>query len=587
MRLISWDVEGYKSLEEEGIELSDINILIGKNNSGKSNLLNSFRDYQRLFTDIGNMGWFGSEITRRESILSTRFTARFELSASEQLYLQNELSETDIADEWFEDGFSEIEHQLAVDRNGTLIEDAVWVDIDDEMVQVLWWDDGTEKSINWNQLPDEKKYSGHAGTGVVRGLSDPYLELLDSSISSWNSVDSFRRPEDTLPSRYTQELESDGSNLIQVLDTLDDNRPEKFEQIAATYVDIMEGVMDVETPFVGSEGSSSTTIAIQEDAFSERFNAEDISAGSKEILTLITQIYLSEEETDLLLIEEPELHLHPEAEQEVFDIITDIADADGPQVLISTHSDVFVNQSEANNIIRVEREGVTTLRRVKQGEIDQELADLGYSKSGLLQSDAVVFVEGLSDKLILSQWAATLGLDIESEGISIVELEGEGNVETHGRSLVKLLHSFDIPYLFVVDSDEDDAKTVVDEYKRTINREDDNVDESSIWWYTTPDHFHAWQHSDIEYFLLQAPGAIADVVNESVERIRQIIEDSQPTAEKNVDVLDEIWEQCYVDPDGVTSYQKDIDGKQIATHMTEDHIEDEIRDVIEQIQALI
>lgn len=246
---------------------------------------------------------------------------------------------------------------------------------------------------------------------------------------------------------------------------------------------------------------------------------------------------------------------------------------------------MFVNQSDTDSIVRVERDGETNLRKLERGEIGDELVDLGYDKSGLLQSNAVVFVEGLSDKLILSQWTATLGLDINEAGITIVELEGEGNIGTHGRSLVKLLYSFEIPYLFVVDSDDDPPYDVIDKYKRKINREDDDIDKNKIWWHTTPDHFHVWSGSDIEYFLLQAPQAIADTVGENKDTIIEAIKNSDE--DKNADVLREIWEEYYADPEGITSYQKDLHGKMIAKQMDRDDMDEEIITVIKDIKGLV
>jgi predicted ATP-dependent endonuclease of OLD family len=231
------------------------------------------------------------------------------------------------------------------------------------------------------------------------------------------------------------------------------------------------------------------------------------------------------------------------------------------------------------------RNGTTELRSIDPEEVDVELKDLGYSKSGLLQSEAAVFVEGISDKLILTEWANTLDLNVDEEGVTIVEVEGEGNVGTHGRSLVKVLQSFEIPYLFILDSDENDPNDVIREYKRKINRENDSVDQDKVWWYTTPEKFAAWSNSDIEYFLLNAPTAIADVLDEDVGVIKSIIEDS--TSTENVEILRDIWSECHSDPSGITSYEKDVHGRMIAKKMDENMIDDEIVRVVDDIRNLI
>ena len=159
---------------------------------------------------------------------------------------------------------------------------------------------------------------------------------------------------------------------------------------------------------------------------------------------------------------------------------------------------MFVNETDSSNIIRVSRDKATNLHKVTENTIDDELADLGYDKSNLLQSQAVVFVEGKSDERILIQLARNAGFDLQENNIETVELDGEGNIRSDGRSLVKLLYQMDIPYRFILDSHGDDPDEVADEHTSEINdRKGD--------WYTTPEQFIVW------FFFFQAEDGIRDV----------------------------------------------------------------------------
>ncbi|RLM47871.1 hypothetical protein DVK00_05040 [Haloarcula sp. Atlit-47R] len=568
MKLINWSVQNYKSIRSGQVRMSDLNIVIGENNSGKSNLLDAFIDFQEMWNNPNRQyEWFESRVTGKRGDCNIIFEYKFELDKSERERLADDMGH---------------EYQGVIQTTDVLTEIVLTLSISGQPSELA--DINKSIEINWKD--------GFINTGELNRVSSGSAQrtihsIADECIESWKFVSPFREPDDIGSASFTgQNLSRDGKNLVQKLNSLRmSEREEVFDRICESYIDVMEGVTRVDLKYDQSRNNSDQiTVVVEEHEFENYFTFSEISSGSKEILALISQIYLSFENTGILTIEEPELHLHPGAEQKIYNIISRLADSTDTQVIISTHSDVFVNQSDADSIIRAEREGETTLRKVDTGEIGSELTDLGYEKSGLLQSNAVVFVEGLSDKLILSEWASTLDFDITAEGVTIVELEGEGNIGTHGRSLVKLLYSFDIPYLFLIDSDTSNPRDRILEYKKKINREDDDISDEKVWWHTTPDHFYAWEDSDIEYLLLQAPDAIARTLGESSENIRESIE--QIEEEKNADILAELWEEYYTDPDGITSYQKDLHGKMIAKQMEESELDGEIIKLVSEVQSL-
>lgn len=570
MKISQWEVENYKSIEQDCFSPRDLTILIGKNNSGKSSVIDSlldFKEYHSNGRQVLPRNWVEKRYTGKLKDKSYNFNITFSLSGEEHQdiinIIQNNndgkiISGAPSPDEISEAGWlSEIKYQIEYSPSRDVNLER-YVNFDGVMM-ALDRINGSKKIHNAN-------------------LRNEITSIVNKSIGGWSFVLPFRNPRDTMDAKYSVDLDSEGRNLVQVLDSLDRNRTHIFDDIAEAYVEIMAGVTDLDIEYKPDGGPREITVAVYEEYYDNRFELDEISSGSQEILVLLTQLFLAAEESDILAIEEPELHLHPEAEQKIFDIISEIVTERNTQVIVSTHSEVFVNQGQVQEIIRVEREGTTDLRSVPEEKVSTELSDMGYQKSGLLQSDAVVFVEGRSDKLILAQWASTLDMDLESTGISLIELEGEGNIQSHGRSLVKLLDSFDIPYQFIVDSDESDPEEVEHGYVHNINREEDT------WWYTTPEYFHAWQDSDIEYFLLQAPRAIAETVGTSEEQIRRIISTSE--AEKNAEVLDEIWSKTHEDLHDEVGYRKDADGMSISRHMDACEIDEEVKQVLEEIAEL-
>ena len=535
MELSQLKTKNYKSIDSwEQITINETNVLIGKNNTGKSSVIDAIRDYREAFP-VGNEvdgEWVAKRVTRERGSDTIVFQFDFELKQEErerlfQYFVENDLfSETEV-DRFDESDFRQITHELKLGSppDGPRVngESNMYTDFDGNEIALRKGDlsENQVDYINFNTLPNVEYTNNRKNWVKVK-------EILENSMNSWEFIDAFRNPKNLIDAEEKSNLESSGKNLSQVLLTLVADNNSKFNKIANTYSSVMEGVEDVKAPLRNDQ----TTVAIEELEFDDSFDLDEISAGSKEILTLITQIVLASEECDMVLIEEPELHLHPGAQREIFELIEGEL-AGGPQVLISTHSSEFVDHDRVDNIISVKRQGKTQLSQANEGEVNKDLKELGYQYSGMLQSDAVVIVEGTTDKTILNSMAEKYDFNLEDNRIGVADMGNSVKLVDHSRSLVKILSVFSIPYLFICDADIseqfDDAEgelsseAIRGKIIEHINRSDDD-----IWWEKADtDDVHVWkEEEEIEGYLLADREAIKQNFTLDDDEIVDILDDS-------------------------------------------------------------
>jgi predicted ATPase len=155
----------------------------------------------------------------------------------------------------------------------------------------------------------------------------------------------------------------------------------------------------------------------------------------------------------LLLIEEPELYLRPQAQRYLYRLLRQFALA-GNQVIYSTHSPAFLNVTRLDELVFVERLPVTGTHALQPEPVSADedfrvMTEFDAARSELFLARAVVLVEGLTEKLVLPFVFAALGYDVDREAISIVECGGKPNIPLFAR----ICKAIGIPFVVVHDSD--------------------------------------------------------------------------------------------------------------------------------------
>jgi hypothetical protein len=155
----------------------------------------------------------------------------------------------------------------------------------------------------------------------------------------------------------------------------------------------------------------------------------------------------------VLLVEEPELYLRPQAQRYLYRLLRDFT-ALGNQVIYSTHSPAFLNVSRLDELVFVERLPKTGTQALQPDPVSPDedfrvMTEFDAARSELFLARATVLVEGQTERLILPFVFSALGYDADREAISIVECGGKPNIALFAR----ICRATGIPFLVVHDSD--------------------------------------------------------------------------------------------------------------------------------------
>ena len=332
--------------EGEEIELQPLNVLIGPNASGKSNLIDAVGILQSTPNDINTPfrqgGGIGEWLWKGENNSNNIPTATIEATVDyheEPIPLRYQISFTMVGQKL------EIVDE-AVDKQikNTLLRE-VYFFRHQNAKPLLAIRNITEKTgKNTGKKRNPRPVEINLSQSILSQKQDkdfyPELAYLNNQFSNiriyreWNLARSTgpRKPQiSDLPNDF---LEEDASNLAHVLNDLDYQgiKPLLIEQLQKFY----EAVGDIITKIEGS----TIQIFLRDKKFNRPIPATRLSDGTLRYLCLLT-LLCHPSPPPLICIEEPELGLHPDILSTVAELL--IAASKRTQIIVTTHSDALVS----------------------------------------------------------------------------------------------------------------------------------------------------------------------------------------------------------------------------------------------------
>lgn len=236
-------------------------------------------------------------------------------------------------------------------------------------------------------------------------------------------------------------------------------------------------------------------VSYREDSDHDLFSA---GAGFLQVLQLIT--FLVHERPGVLLVDEPDAHLHSSLQRLIVDVLRRASQELGMQVLLATHSKEIVNYVDPSELLVIDRKQAELKGLGEHESAISVLESLGAVDSidayQVITHRKVLLVEGGSDKKVLRAFAAKREARV-FEGVNrLVVIETGGDSTPTARSDLKILERMmdaEVRSLQLIDRD------------ARLQQSIDTAEQSS------PRPLHIWRRDSIESYLI-ALSAIARIV---------------------------------------------------------------------------
>lgn len=400
-------IEGYRSfgVEAEFSGLSKVNIIVGQNNSGKSNVL---RLLSRHFPDI-----FKQRHERRDNcrIKDIDFFGRQERPVLVSIYfskdiliksLENKLSKNN-ADFQLESFLSDAGDGFWIVAEYS--KDGFGISSDRYFSAARFFQPNVRK---WQ--PIWSRLTNQTGGGEKHWCSEglkalDLIEALPHVVDFIPATRSLKQYEDAGLEQKGHEYVLDGLPHHSGIGLIDElfrlqNPPigreadsERFEQINSFMKDVTgNSSVQLEVPH------DKSTVVVNMDG--KRLPISSLGAGIEEVLIIAAKSTIFSNQ--IVCLEEPELHLHPSLQKKLMAFLAEKTDN---QYFITTHSAHLLDAVESSIYhVRMVDGSSRVVAAINDAEKFSACTDLGYRASDILQSNAIIWVEGPSDRIYLIHW---------------------------------------------------------------------------------------------------------------------------------------------------------------------------------------
>jgi predicted ATPase len=355
-------LNGFKSIRTlRELKFKEINVLIGANGAGKSNFISFFRFLGAIFQSPGELQLYTADAGGADALLfdrsktTPRIEAELSFSSEQTTYEYHCTLSTTRADTFI---FVEERYRVSQGGQGT-------------------WERGADVGGKESGVYDAF-VQGTPTAGTISGL------MREFAIYQFHDTSETARIRKNFSATDNKRLKSDGANLAAFLLRIKTENLKVYERIT--------GAVRLIAPFFADfvlEPSPSQNILLQwrERGSDVVFSAHQASDGTLRMMALVALLLQPQEELPaFIIIDEPELGLHPYAIKVIAGLIKSASES--VQLIIATQSTALLNQFEPEDVIVVDRiNRETTFKRLNPEDLAGWLED--YSLSELWEKNVL------------------------------------------------------------------------------------------------------------------------------------------------------------------------------------------------------
>ena len=480
MLIEGFGIGGYRSLGEMQYigPFEKINLFAGKNNSGKSNILNFILE---KYNEIP--GQFGGNLHNAGVVRDfdvhqgkhNKFNYAHAISLSNDYYKELISTNNSRYKNWIE--------RIFYYFIKTGMENISWFDLSDNFPN----DSLITEILNSKIIPDRTWYDlwkvlrgMESGGSAPAWVRDTLITIIRGSLGKVKValIPSVRRIGEAGPS--PEENDFSGHGIINKLAELqnpsikDQKNKKRFDFINEFLRNIIQNE------------SATIEIPYERDLIMVHLDQKTLplsSLGTGVHETIIIATAATALENQVVCIEEPELHLHPIMERK---LLRFLAEKTSNQYFITTHSAHILDTKDAAVFhVRLE-DGQSIVKRVFSDSHKFSIChDLGYKASDLLQANCVIWVEGPSDCVYLNHWIKSVDETL-IEGLHYSIMFYGGNLLSHLTANDPEIDEFislrgiNRNISILIDSDKASANKPINNTKKRV-RDEFNVGPGFAW----------------------------------------------------------------------------------------------------------
>jgi len=435
-------VENYRSLRDLTLsDLGSLNVFIGKNSSGKSNIIEALNLFFAEYSTKGGT----------TQGLNDHFWYRGVTTQPILFRLTVLLSDEEVDRVFHKDLTDPVKRDLKGKHNEVEIQRSI------VNVQGTWKTD----YLKWAGLSIVENDQ----TKSVEEVNELFRELSHKNGSADSTLLPPTAKPETLVEIHDRLLElmknsfklltllRDGRNADRFRTTLTDENVQtqvwNLDQAVAPPEDERYGVY--EGAFTGLTGirldPAQGKLMVRKEM--RRFSLDLEGGGIQSSANLLFNLFIQGEKSSILSIEEPEAHFHPGLQRKLSNEFGRLAK--DKQLFIATHSPSFLVAGDYSRTWLVRLSGnESDVTLVPIESMQTTLEEVELRPSDVLFSNKIVFVEGKSDKIVLRAFAERLEIDLTN--IELVPIRGKRSSSRALEAWIALVKDI-APVFLILDND--------------------------------------------------------------------------------------------------------------------------------------